>query len=446
MRVAHSHAPPSRFLQVRRRGRRRLSFFNTNFGIWEQFEFAHGEPKISWNKTKMFFRSRQLHGFVLTVEVIRVGDLASPAVDAPDGAYEATPASRRASLCPGGIEPDSAASEESVHGSVFRAMGSILAKEWSSFAEREVNSRNAIEKELKELNINLAETRDWAAGYVQDMREKLQNGVNECLKEVNMAYDIVDGCKAKENQARNAAGAMRGLAIRLLTQRKRRHVLVQAFGIWKEDAGRARLCRRYQELLTHRRLANALRLSFREWADKVARVRVLQLKLEQHIHGHDLRIIRSSFRVWAAALGSQGMSAAHRLMRAAAFHIMFTTRRVFEEWQLWVAECRARQEHFLFAIACNSRTRMRFVMRDWRQHVRIKADAARFEAFAKRKTDKVRMRGYLRHWLAMRGSDARELRLRSMADAKRARTLGSQVFFAWALLIRVCRLLQLPEN
>ena len=57
----------------------------------------------------MFFRSRQLHGFVLTVEVVRVGDLASPAVDAPDGAYEATPASRRASLCPGGIEPDSAA-------------------------------------------------------------------------------------------------------------------------------------------------------------------------------------------------------------------------------------------------------------------------------------------------------------------------------------------------
>ena len=31
-----SAAAGSRFLQVRRRGRRRLSFFNANFGVWEQ--------------------------------------------------------------------------------------------------------------------------------------------------------------------------------------------------------------------------------------------------------------------------------------------------------------------------------------------------------------------------------------------------------------------------
>ena len=420
-----SQAAGGRFLQVRRRGRRRLSFFNTNFGVWEQFEFAHGEPRISWNRAKMFFRSRQLTGFVLTVEVVRVG------------ADRRQPNSTPRSGVPGGLAlPDSAAAEESVHGSVFRAMGSILAKEWSSFAQREVASRASIERELRELNENLLETRGWATAYVADMRQKLQHGVNECLREVNSAYTIVERTKTSEEASRRDAGALRELAVRLLAQRKTRNVLTKAFSCWKALSQRDSLCKRFEAIIATKRVASVMRSALRQWYDCTSRTLFLQRQLERGTRRYALRLTVNCFRGWADCCAGQSAAAKTRATRAAAFNLMSTSRRVFEEWTLWVAERKARHEHFLFALTSNARTRLGFILREWRGYVHGKGTRRRHEAFVSRRSAALRMRQLLAQWSALRGAEARERRAYAMADSRFSMSLMTRSVIAWALFAR----------
>ena len=415
-----SRVAGNRFLQVRRKGKQRLTFFNTNFGIWEQFEFAHGEPRISWNRTKMFFRSRQLHGFVLTVEVVRIGDVSRSSTNL-------TP---RSSI-PGGLTPDGTAVEQSVHGSVFRAMGSILAKEWSSFAQREVSSRNSIERELKELNQNLIETRDWATTYVQDMKTKLQYGVNECLNEVNLAYKIVADTRSREKTLKKINFSLRSSATKLLLQRKSRSIVRKVFLRWKEICNRFRLCKRFETIVTFKHLRRVQKMAYEIWYRYHSRRRLLQRHMESMTGRHDSKLLTRCFQTWSTTLLSQTMTSKQKVMRAAAFHFMSTLRRSFEEWQLWIAECNARQEHFLYALSSNARTRMAFIFRDWSNIVKRKHASRVKERFARRRNMQQKIRRSLLHWYSIRDYSKRKQKINQLWMSRVNQKQMSNVFIGW---------------
>ena len=49
----------SRFLQVRKRGPHRLTFFSQNYGTWEQWELLE-EPTAPWQSCSLQLRSRRM--------------------------------------------------------------------------------------------------------------------------------------------------------------------------------------------------------------------------------------------------------------------------------------------------------------------------------------------------------------------------------------------------
>lgn len=147
----------NRFLQARRRSVQRLCFFNKNFGTWEQWELAHGEPRIAWDRMTMHLKSRRLPQYVLSVDVARIGS------------YDGSAGIGQQSFV---VSRGSHPSDYDSQGTVMGSMSGLLIHEWFQFVNKEKGARLETDKAVAALLQEAADLKSSLLSQIEQLRSE----------------------------------------------------------------------------------------------------------------------------------------------------------------------------------------------------------------------------------------------------------------------------------
>ena len=273
----------NRYLQARRKGMNRLCFYNAHFGTWEQFEFAHAEPKMTWTRIKMFFRSRRLPQYVLVVTVCRVGYLSSP----ESMLEKVLPAdSQMAADGPGSkTQP-------------LTRISNVMVKEWIKFVEKEFQERQEIEKRIEGLRKDTKLLHKWTTGCLQELKEHARTDINRLMDALNKTNSYVKYKKEQLESAESKIEAQGGHIDELLRQQQAYRLAALCFMAWRRRVADNTLYRHIHSQISHLRSRKLKAWAMRAWATTVADKRDRKAKAMRFADFRSKAALGRMLRAW----------------------------------------------------------------------------------------------------------------------------------------------------
>ncbi|BDA40636.1 hypothetical protein COCOBI_01-2890 [Coccomyxa sp. Obi] len=340
-----SASAQGRFLQVRRKGSSRLAFFSTNFGIWEQWELMEGDILQPWNRQRMGFRSRNLPQFILTVEVQRIGRLATT------------------SIVP---HPMAAGEGDLSEHAELQKISNLLITEWSQFVAREKKVRSRIEGKVSKLVEEAAELKLWNRNQVQAVRQAMHNDMTQLATIARQ-----QAAQAAEAETRLTKSIRWG--VRVLERSEDANAMRMVFSHWRKAARHQRHCAAQVVRQLARSNERRCRTALAVWAGHVAQNRALRARLCTAVHRLALLRLGAAFSSWARFADAKRLRCTHLeglLQRALAKAQQRALRAAFCAWTEAAAASAERQRLGEIMAAQQRHSHMRSVFSSWQQEAR----------------------------------------------------------------------------
>lgn len=377
----------NRFLQARRRSVQRLCFFNTNFGTWEQWEFAHGEPRIPWDRMTMYLKSRRLPQYVLSVEVVRVG------------AYEGgspflTPRSLR---IPG----------QDDQGTVMSSMSGLLIHEWFQFVNKEKGARLETDKAVAALLQEAADMKSSLLAQIEHLRSEAKHEIHKLAgQELNKERIIAD------RERRLSANMLWG--VNMLHSKNMAIILRQALGWWsKMTRYRVRTSNLVEKCLLRCRSIH-LNAAFNTWVDFVWQLRDLQRRMKKVLARISNLKVSAAWNSWQQFV-SMSIMARQTMCQMHLRYLATLQYKAMERWALYVQDIIANKAKIRMALNHMRMLLTGYAMRGWRAATRDAVET------------KHRMRKLMRRFMFMRLHAAMNGWYDQMIDRRRLRAKARAV-------------------
>ncbi|CAL8467052.1 g6588 [Coccomyxa elongata] len=340
-----SASADGRFLQVRRKGTSRLVFFSANFGIWEQWELVEGNISQPWNRQRMGFRSRNLPQFVLTVDVQRIGRLATTSIVPHQMAAGEGDLSEHAEL---------------------QKISNLLITEWSQFVAREKKVRIRIEGRVSKLVDEAAELKSWTRNQVQAVRQAMHNDMTQLATIARQ-----QAAQAAESETRLTKSIRWG--VRVLQRAEDANAMRVVFSHWRKAARHQRHCAAQVVRQLARSNERRCRAALAVWADHIADKTAMRARLCTAVHRLALLRLGTAFSSWARYAEAKRLRCMHLeglLRRALAKAQHRALQAAFCAWTEVAAASAERQRLGEIMAARQRQSHVRSVFSAWQQEAR----------------------------------------------------------------------------
>lgn len=269
-----SSAAGGRFLQARRHGGNKLSFFSANLGTWEQWNIEEPENfNERWSTINIIISNRRLPQLKISVEICRVGRLGMQSKAVTSHSIP-------------NILEDNLREDEQLE----RISGAFM-DEWIQFVNHEKGIRQNQEAKVAAAIQETAALKSWAIEKIQSLQDEADEGVDKLIAAVKVKNSLLLNVRVQlENRVRW------GIAL-LIAQREADRKRAD-FVAWRLWTSRKKYCNKVEAKFVERSALERKSRVFASWAECWQMSRVRHLRLRAAVRRMAYLRLHHAFQSW----------------------------------------------------------------------------------------------------------------------------------------------------